>query len=243
MIEHPILEKIARFPMAQKFFEQTFENASRVFFDNCNVVTIKEDTKFVTAEENIDTIWILLLGQVKVLEEYVSGDEYIFTRFDALEVFGEMEGLAGIQKFRASLITETDCVFVTVPLSIYLTLLKKNNEILYKRTQSILNYVLKEGRNNRIYLKLSAEDRVKLYLKQHYDLENVDGKSIFKITRQQIANETRYSVKTINRVIKKLRDQGLLEVSGQKLVMTENQYICLLKSLEENLESSNSSKI
>ncbi len=242
-MEHPIFEKMARFPMAQKLFEQTFKNASRVFFDNCNVVTLQEGTKFVTAEENIDTIWILLLGQVKVIEEYITGEEYIFTRFDALEVFGEIEGIAGVEKFRASLITETDCVFVTVPLLIYLHLLKKNNEILYERTHCILKYVLEEGKNNRKYLKMSAVDRVKLYLIQHYDSENADGRSIFKITRQQIANETRYSVKTINRVIKKLRDHGLLEISGQKLLMTESQYICLLKSLEENLGYSNFSKL
>lgn len=74
---------MARFPMAQKLFEQTFKMPQK-FFYSCSVVTLQEETSFVAAEENIDKIWILLLGQVRVLEEYISGEEYIFTRFDAM---------------------------------------------------------------------------------------------------------------------------------------------------------------
>lgn len=232
-MEHMIFEEIAKFPGAEKkYFEQLVQPASEIFLDSCNIVTIHEGKRFITAEENIDIVWILLLGQVRALEEYVSGDVYMFTKFHAPEVFGEMEMIAEIPRFRASLIAETDCVFVTVPISIYLQLLKNNSEILYSRIQIVLNRMFDEGRDNRTYLMLNGKDRIKLYFIQHYKLSESKGICMLKNTRKQIADETGYSERTVNRAIKRLSEQNFVKVVGQKIIITEIQYTSMLKSIE-----------
>ncbi|WP_300384627.1 Crp/Fnr family transcriptional regulator [Clostridium sp.] len=226
-----ILKEIEKIPNSNsEYFKQLLQNDT---LNYCKVITIEVGTRFVTSKEDVNKIWILLLGKVRALEEYTSGDIYIFQRFVAPEVFGEMEALAEIPHFRASLIAETKCVFITLPVILYLNFLKDNSEFLYKRTQSTLKRVLDEERDNRIYLMLKGIDRVKMYFIQHYEISEVEGICILRITRQHIADETGYSLKTINRVLKSLKEQKFLDTVGQKILITENQYIKMIESIEE----------
>lgn len=235
-MQHEILEKISKIEnVKEEFFKELFKNAPQGLLDSCNVVTIKKDMRFVTTKENVNEIWVLLVGTVKALEEYISGDVYIFTRFNSPEVFGEMEAIADIPVFRASLIAEDDCVFVTVPVQAYLNYVRNNSKVLYERTQCILRRVLDQERDNRIYLMLTGVDRIKLYFIQHYELNKEKDMCILNNTRQQIADETGYSVKTVNRVIKKLQEQDLLRIEGQKLLITEEQHLSMLKSIGEKV--------
>lgn len=228
---HKVLKEIEKFPNANsEYFKQLLQNDT---LNYCKVITIGPGTRFVTSKEEVNKIWILLLGKVKALEEYTTGDIYIFQKFDAPEVFGEMEALAEIPNYRASLIAETKCIFITLPVIFYLRFLKENSEFLYKRTQATLKRVLDEERDNRIYLMLKGIDRIKLYFIQHYKLSESEEICILKTTRQQIADETGYSIKTVNRVLKKLKEQSFLNVVGQKILITENQYISMIDSIEE----------
>ena len=86
-----------------------------------------------------------------------------------------------------------------------------------------------------MYLMLEGIDRIKLYFIQHYELSVKGDICILKITRQQIAEETGLSVRTVNRVIKKLKEQDLLKVKKQKIIITEKQYNSMVESVDEIL--------
>jgi CRP/FNR family transcriptional regulator, cyclic AMP receptor protein len=230
-VVHKILKEIEGIPGAKnKYFKQLLQND---ILNYCKVRRIETGTRFVTSKEEVNKVWILLLGKVRALEEYTTGDIYIFQKFDAPEVFGEMEALAEIPHYRASLIAETECVFITLPVNIYLRFLKENSGFLYKRTQVIIKRVLDEERDNRIYLMLKGIDRIKLYFIQHYELSESEKVCVLKTTRQQIADETGYSIKTVNRVMKKLKEDNFLNIVGQKILITEKQYKKMIESIEE----------
>lgn len=231
---HFILEEIAKIPYVQTTdLEELFQFNSQIALDCCRIRTIEKEKRFVTSGEEISTIWILLSGEVKALEEYSTGQIYTFQKFSAPEVFGEMEALSDITKFRATLITETECVFLTLPIKIYSDFLKKNSQYLYKRTKIILKRILDERKAQRIYLMMKAIDRIKIYFIQKYPLKSDQGISIFKLTRHQLSEETGYSIKTINRVIKQLKEENLLHLEGHKIIMTEKQYQNMTKSVDE----------
>lgn len=232
-MEHKLLKELSKFPEAKKNFLQMFSYASEKFLDNARIVKIKEGMRFVTAGEKIELVWILLKGQVKVVDEHISGDIYIFTKFNALEVFGEREGVGEVENFHASLVADTDCLFLTIPLNLYIEFLKENPEIFYNRVKKILRHTLDEGRENRIYLRMKAIDRLKLYFIKQYKNYAVKNLCELNITRQQIANETGYSVKTINRNVKSLDEENFLDIKGQRILISKNQYDAMVKSVEK----------
>ncbi|MCR1899553.1 Crp/Fnr family transcriptional regulator [Irregularibacter muris] len=230
---HHIWKEISQIPDAKiKEFKEIFKENPNEILDFCQVVTIQTGTRFIIADEDISTIWILLSGKVKALEEYATGEIYTFQKFPAPEVFGEMEALSDISKFRASLITESKCTFITLPVNTYIDFLKNHSQYLYRRTRITLKRVLDEQKQQRIYLMLKAIDRIKIYLIQHYKLNIKNNLSILKITRGQMAEETGYAVKTVNRVMKKLEGQNLLKIKGQRIIITEKQYNDMVKSVE-----------
>ena len=147
-----------------------------------------------------------------------------------------MEALAEIPKIRASLVTETDCVFVVGSVDAYKKWITSDPQILYERTRHILKGVMDEGRSNRAYLLLDGMERIKMYFIDHYVPCEDDELCVLKNTRQQIADETGYSVKTVNRVIKKLSEQEFLIVKGQQIIINDKHYKKMLESMDEKVK-------
>lgn len=188
--------------------------------------------RFVMVDESIENVWILLSGKVKALEEFYTGDIFTFNKFTAPEIFGEMEILADINKYRATLITEKKSFFLNIPAEVYLGFLKRNPDFLFKRTELIMKRYFEDQKRMRIFLMIKSKDRIKIYLTQHYELYAHQGVCNLRIPRQQIAEETGYSVKTVNRIIRELQTQNLITVAGQKLIIKESQYKKMLNNVE-----------
>lgn len=232
-----VLYQIAKLPSELKnYFEHFFQLKSHNFLNTSKIITIKPNERFVSTGEDLDNIWICISGTVKVMEEFESGETYIFTQFSAPEIFGEMEALAGIPKYRASLVTVTKSVFIVGSAKEYTQWLKEDVDILYERTQYLLKRVMDEGRSNRAYLLLSGIERIKLYIIDRCSHCQGEEVCVIQNTRQQIADETGYSVKTVNRVIKKLNEQELLRVKGQRILISKDQYERLLEGIDEKVK-------
>lgn len=243
---HAIFEKVKSIPNVNyEYFNKLFSNASDSILDSINIIKIPKEKRFVTAEDKMDKILILLSGKVKAIEEHLSGDIYVFSRFDAPEIFGEMEMLGGIKDFRASLVAEIPSILVGLPVDIYAQLLKANQDLFIERVEAVVSRSCNDERDNRFYLRLKAIDRVKVfffhaYEQNVYEQNRTDGLCILKIRRQEIADETGYSIKTINRAIKKLTETGLIKTVGQKIKINKEQYLKLLDELEHINETTES---
>ncbi len=247
---HLIFDKITKIPRVDiDFFNKVFRNASDEILDTVQIIRIPEGRRFVAVDEEVDLIRILLSGKVQAMEEYLTGDIYIFSKFDAPEIFGEMEALGGINNFRASLETEEDSIIATLPIESYLQLVRDNTELLFERIRIIIKRSTNDQKENRLYLSLDATDRIKVYFikqyRQYYQVNNNKNNKnneknkrddkrktyTFRATRQQIADETGYSVKTVNRTIKKLVQEGLISMVGQKFQISKEQYSDLTDSI------------
>ena len=232
-----ILYEIHKLPTkVRTYFEPLFQSDSHTFLKTCKIVTIKTNVRFVSTGEVVDKIWICISGSVKVMEEFKSGETYIFTQFSAPEIYGEMEMLAGIPLYRSSLVAATDCVFIVGPATAYVSWIKRDANALYERTQFLAKRVMEEGRSNRAYLLLDGTERIKIYFTDYYTCSEDEPICVLRNTRQQISDETGYSVKTVSRVIKKLSGQGFLTVEGQRIIMTNKQYKKMLESIDEKVK-------
>lgn len=233
-LAHKKLEQIETFPNANTgFLKELFQDELDQYMEESNIVYLKEGVRFVTSRDKIKKVWVLLAGTVHVLEEYRTGMAYIFQENRSPSVFGEMEVLADIEFFMASLIAKTTCLCLTIPVPIYLQCLRKQPMLLYKRAQINLKMLLENGHDNRMYLQLRSLERLKLYFIKNYEVKNSEEICILRVTHQQIADETGYSIKTVLRGVNKLKEQGYLSVQGQKIRITQDQYKNMLHSIQD----------
>ncbi|WP_045514728.1 Crp/Fnr family transcriptional regulator [Neobacillus niacini] len=218
----------------QEYLQQLFKHIP-ISSRSCRMVKMKADTKFISANDHCNAIWILIEGHVRATEEQISGDVYVFTEFQAPELFGEMEGLAGISSYKATLVTSTDCKFIVLPMDSYLNWIRNDSQALFLRTRTIMSLVLEQSKNDRVYLFLDGIDRLMLYMTKYYRKHAKDKTCIIQMKRQQIADETGFSTKTVNRSIRKLSGNRLITIVGGKIVISERQYEQLVELIDKKI--------
>lgn len=234
---HSIYDKVRNIPgLNLDFFNKVFKDVSNDILDTVQIVKISKGKRFVAVDEKLDTIRILLAGKVKAMEEYLTGEIFVFSRFDPPEVFGEIEALGDIDTFRASLVTEEDSVFVTLPVDVYLRILQEDTDYLLERIKIVIRRGSDEQRDTRLYLSIDGKDRMQIYFLRQYRQNAKKDLYEFRATRQQIADETGYSVKTVNRTIKKLVDEGLITLVGQKFQVRKKQYLKMIDNFDNKAE-------
>lgn len=216
----------------REYLQQLFKHIP-ISNRSCRIVKMKADTKIVSANDRCDEIWILLEGHVRAIEEQISGDVYVFSEFQSPEMFGEMEGLAGNSTYKATLITSTDCLFAVLPMENYLNWIRNDGEALFLRARAIMSGILEQAKKERTYLLLDGINRLILYITKYYQEHANDKTCIIGTKRQQIAEQTGFSLKTVSRSIKKLTDDGLITKEKGKIVITERQYEKLLEFIDQ----------
>lgn len=228
-----ILKKLKNITTIQmEDLAELFCQEEKEILDKGKVLTLAPDQRFILVDEEIEFVWILLSGHVKGLEELYTGDIFAFNKFYAPEIFGEMEILSGIDCFKATLTTETACVFLLLPTGDYKEFLENNSKFLYKRTRIIMKRYFEDQKRLRTFLMIKAIDRIKIYLCSQYKYNCKGGRCTLRIPRQQIAEEIGYAVKTVNRTMKELENQDFLCIEGQKIMIDQEQYEKMRKTIE-----------
>lgn len=228
-----IFDAIDMAPQPQQGYLQKLFKQISLSSRSCHVVKVKADTKFIYANDFCHTIWILIEGQVRGIEEQSSGDVYVFSEFQAPELFGEMEGLAGTFSYKATLVTSTDCQFIVMPMENYLNWIRNDAEALFLRTRSIMSFIMEQTKSERSYLFLDGINRLILFMTEYYRKYAKNATCLVQMKRQEIADQIGFSLRTINRAIKKLSEDELITKNGREIIISEKQYEQLLGFIDK----------
>lgn len=216
----------------RQLLEQIFEKEADGILQNAYVQEMTRGKKFVTQKEALNAIYILVSGTVSVLEEYTDGNAYVFQENTAPTIFGEMESFADMDCYIASLIAKTDCTFLVISKSDYMHFMRTHKELHMKRMKEDLSSVLQRGHKDRWTLQLQGVERIRLYMIRNYKKTGNNQPYELLTTRQSIADETGLSLKTVQRAMKELKEQGDLTTKGHKILISEQQYLQMLKDVE-----------
>ena len=77
---------------------------------------------------------------------------------------------------------------------------------------------------SRTYMFVPGTDRLAVLFEHRYKKYAKNGKLTFTNTRQELAEYSGLSVKTVNRAVKKFEEQGLISRSGKTFYIDEGQY-------------------
>lgn len=184
----------------------------------------KKNSIFVRENEEVEPVYILLEGSVRAVDFRIHGIVYDFLRFEPIKVLGAMELILGFSKYRTTLITEAECIFIGCPAKEFGDWLLNDISSIKMEMRSIGHYLLEEDRQNRMFLFLQARDRLFVLLLQYYEKHHTDDVCVVRLTRTELSDRTGISVRTINRSVKKMQEEGLIGKLNSKLTMTKEQY-------------------
>ena len=207
-------------------------NAPRWVLESTQIVKKEKNTIFIEENTPADTVYILVDGTVRAIDYRIRGVVYDYMWFHAIKVFGSMEIFFEIPLYMTTLKTVTDCTMLVMSRASFDRWIWDDKNALRMEIARIGDYLLEENRNERVILFLQGADRIIYLLTKSYEAENPKDEYIVNISRQELAERSGFSIKTVNRSVQKLQQDGFIGRRGRRIVISRAQYDSMINYLE-----------
>lgn len=208
----------------RKYLQELFKNVPYWMLEEIHVCNFPKKKAFVRSGEVADRIYILLDGKVKATELQRYEFVYDYTLFEAIHVFGEMEFYGGYENYISTLVTTTPCLMLEIRKDFYVKWMRKDTVMLLSRVQTMLRDLLDQSQKERIFVFLSGIQRMYYLLVKMFREYAKDGILEVRSTKEELANLAGIDIRTVNRAIKKMIEDGLLVKDGRTIIVNQIQY-------------------
>ncbi|MDO4261760.1 MAG: Crp/Fnr family transcriptional regulator [Eubacteriales bacterium] len=208
----------------REYLNRYFAHAPESLMTGFQAVRIPEGTTFINEGEAADRVFILLKGRVAAVDYRVRETVYGFTYFHPVEVFGVMEILGHMDRYKTTLAAAEDSVFLRTSRERFEGWIKNDAEALQMETRKIIGYLLEQSRKERLYVLLPGNERVYMMLTNLYRAYGKGGTYSVYMSRKDFAEVTGLSERTVTRALKELEDRGCITRDGWNIVMTKEQH-------------------
>lgn len=191
-----------------------------------------EKGKVIALKGNyIEYIYISCEGNMQVKNEFENGFVYSFAKVNPVAYIGVMEIMANKLTYSSTLKTNTECIVIQISKQDFLHWISKDQkltlEVLHFISKSMYEQSLRTGE----VLAYPAICILINYLLDAYKSKEKEV-MILEKTREDIASILGFSVRTINRNLKILKDEDLISVNRKGISITKEQFTRLSYKLE-----------
>ena len=183
---------------------------------------LKMGTLLLRGGDRCDHVHILLSGLMQAVDESIYGIVYAFSSYHPYDIFGEMEVIGGFDSYKLTIRAIADSQVLTMPQNVFLRWMQRDIHALHviSRILTIKLWEASQSERSRMF----APGLVQMMMFFARDYESSANPYACSNTRQQIADETGLSVKTVNRSIKALQETGYLTVAHGHVFIEDAQY-------------------
>lgn len=174
----------------------------------------------------LETIGILLEGTFRVVNEFENGNVFMIEMNDAPSFVGEVALLAGSSTTSVTIETVTACRVAYLSAADFDAWLRQDMGLLRALSEHVAAklYCSSYSRGERLFY--SAKYVLLKYITQQAESGGIHtaARVIINKTRQQISEEVGMTVKTINRILAKFSEHGLISMERGKVALDAHQY-------------------
>lgn len=208
----------------QEQFKEYFRTAPLWVMDSFHIEEMDKGVIFVRENAPVENIYFIGKGIIEAIDYRVHGVEYEFMRFDNVYAMGGMEYIMDMKTYRTTLRTVTRCTVVKMSRANFEKWMSADIHALKQEAKQVANYLLEEERKGRTLLFLQGADRLSMLLVERFERYAKNGLLQVRGGQQGLSNSTGLCLKTINRSVKKLSEQGLITKEGNKILVDQSQY-------------------
>ncbi len=198
-------------------------------------VKIPRGQTILQAGRGCEYVWVVIKGEVSGEDIQMTGNVYSFFEQSGIGIIGDYELFAGLPETQKTVGAATDCEALRIPSAVYMKWVKQDRNTLFMRAQVLARTLAKEISNERKYLLLNARDRLVLYLTGAYGKWGGDGECVLKKTQAQLAQRIGMNVRTVQRSILRLEQEGFISYRSGRIHISRQQYEMLLEYRDAKL--------
>lgn len=174
----------------------------------------------------LNVFGIVASGEHRVINLFDNGNIFMIEKNEPIDFIGEVTILAGMPKTSVTIETITESIIMYIPRKDFEEWIKKDIHFLSLVTQKVALKLYRSSSNRGAKLFYPPHFLILDYLLQSAQKEKIQkGQTlIIKKTREELYEEIGVSVKTINRTIPKLKEDGVISIVKGKISMSYEQY-------------------
>lgn len=220
------------------YMKDYFRNAPEGLLDAMTLEQRKANRLLVEENDRMEKVYVLLEGLAKAVDFRVKGASYEFAVFEPITLFGSMECLFDMDRYASTLVTDTNCTLVSMPKLSFEKWILEDPCAMGMEARSMRKYLLDRSRESRIMMMLNGTERLMYLLTRKCEMQGNREEYFLAVNRQELAEQSGSSVKTVNRSMKKLEEDGMVLRVGHKVKVAQNQYEAMKVALGEILNYS-----
>lgn len=187
-------------------------------------IRIFEKSKIITLKgNNIEKVYISLLGKMQVKNEFENGFIYNFAEVESIAYIGVMEIMADEKKYSSTLQTATECTMIEMKVDDFISWITQDQNLALDVLKFVSSSMYKQSLNNGEVLAYPAIYSLINYLIDTYENENEETVYIKK-SREEIGSILGFSIRTINRNLKILKEENLVCVDRKYISISSEQF-------------------
>lgn len=176
--------------------------------------------------DEINTFGIVCSGRHRVINEFESGNIFMIEKNTAISFIGEVTLLAGKRTSSVTIESLTECHIIFFSREDFFQWIDQDIRLLRRLTQSISHKLYSASYSSGERQYHSTRYLVMKYLVK-YCLEHRANESeqvFVSQTREEIGEELGMTVKTLNRAISALKEDGAIRLCKGKILISAQQY-------------------
>lgn len=207
------------------FFRTFFATCPDSFASNLMICRYGTNHPLISTDDSCGQVYILLKGRLQAIEERVADEPYSFTEIFPIDIVGDYELFTQASSRLITLTTVEESCCCVIPASAYLAWIRNDANALFLRIQMLISQMSDQNRTERQRFFLSSQDRLLKFLSRECSRQDAEQFPFsVRYTRQQLAHRLGCSVRTVNRTILKLAEEGLVTLAHGKLQISKQQY-------------------
>ena len=207
----------------QERMERLFHGCPQDVLDSLEVTKVPKGKSIMRSGTPCLYIYIILRGRAQGMEMHLEEKVYIFRSFTSGRILGELECFLDQPLYSATIQAVTLCTLARIPISLWRSWIRQDSSLLYSRAQNIIGELTRQLKDGRQYLFLSCYDRMILFLLELFQTDDSPDGFVLKKTRPELAELLGFCIKTVNRTISQLQEDGLLSVRQGKIRLSPKQ--------------------
>lgn len=185
-------------------------------------------------QTELNVFGIVASGEHRVINLFDNGNVFMIEKNEPIDFIGEVTILAGMPKTSVTIETITESIIMYISRKDFEEWIKKDIHFLTLVSQKVALKLYRSSSNRGAKLFYPPHFLLLDYLLNFAQKEKIQkGESIvIKKTREELYEEIGISVKTINRTIPKLKEDGVISIVKGKISMSYEQYKLAKKTIK-----------
>lgn len=199
--------------------------------ESCNLKRVKKNKIVVFREQEIEKIYIHCKGTMRVRNEFENGFIYDFASVEPISYIGAMEVMGDKNIYTSTLQTITDSIILEINKLDFIDWINNDHKLTLDVLHFVANKMYEQSFKTGEVLAYPAIGLLINYLINIFENEN-KNEVVLKKTREEIGSTLGFSIRTINRNLKILKDENLIFVDRNGIYINKKQCEMLYQKLD-----------